>query len=82
MVALVPTGINIGVVNVTPLSVSSHTLAFPRCLITLNWSLDIVCYQISVGYCIQMPFRHKDTLDLLYDLYASRGSQKCIVCQK
>ena len=80
MVALVHTGINIGVVSVTPLRVSSHTLAFPRCLITLNWSLDIRYDQIIVSDCTKMSCRHKDTLALCYNLYASRRSQKCIVC--
>ena len=39
IVALVPTGIKIGVCSVTPLRVISQTLAFPTCLSILNLSL-------------------------------------------
>ena len=41
IVAFVPTGIKIGVFNVIPLSVISHTLAFHFCFKILNCNLDI-----------------------------------------
>lgn len=43
MVALVPTGINTGVVTVTPLSVSSPTLAF-QCLLRIVKSIFDIDY--------------------------------------
>gem|GEM_PF-4588687 len=42
IVALVPTGINTGVVNLIPLRSISQTLAFHFCLSILNFSLDII----------------------------------------
>lgn len=51
MVALVPTGINIGVVSLVPLSDSSHTLAFPLCFITLKLSFPI--FFCLIKYCMR-----------------------------